>query len=123
MSQLFTRENKAWAFYQKCLGGGGGGALPFRIGRVACPTFLGPKILSGPIFLHLVFCLFKFIFLGSHLAENLYFWINLAYNKEGLTEKILDGRFSRSFCLPYRNVEHWKMSNLYFLVSFEPILP
>ena len=24
-----------------------------------------------------VFCLFKFIFLGSHLAENVYFWITL----------------------------------------------
>ena len=23
----------------------------------------------------------KFILLGSHLAENLYFWINLAYNR------------------------------------------
>ena len=48
-----------------------GGALPFRIGREACPIFLGPKILLKVIFFDLVFCLFMFIFLGSHLAENL----------------------------------------------------
>ena len=30
---------------------------------------------------------------GSHLAENLYFWISLASNKEELNEKILNGRF------------------------------
>ena len=45
-------------------------------------------ILSRLIFLDLVFCLFKFIFLGSHLAENLYFGINLAYNEEKSNEKI-----------------------------------
>ena len=47
------------------------------------------------IFLDLAFCLFKFIFLGSHLAENLHFWINSAYNKGELDEEILNGRFSR----------------------------
>ena len=94
------------------------GALPFRIGREACPIFSGPKISSRPIFLNLVFCLFKFILLGSHLAKNLSFWINLAHKKEELNEKILNRRFSTSFCLPYRNVEHWKISNLYFWVSF-----
>ena len=60
-----------------------------------CPIFLGPKIL----------------FLGSHLAENLYFWINSEYNKEELNEKILNGRLSRPFYLPYRNVQHWEMYN------------
>ena len=75
--------------------GGGGGALPFRIGREACPIFLSPKIFSIHIFLDLVFCLFKIIFLGSHLAENSYFWINIAYNKEELNAKVLDGQFSR----------------------------
>ena len=68
--------------------------------------------------LDVVFFLFKFIFLGSHLAENLYFWINLAYNKGELNEEISNGRFSKAIltacCLPYGNVEHWKMSNLYF---------
>ena len=54
------------------------GALLFRLGREACPIFLGPKILSTVIFSDLAFCLFKFIFLGSHLAENLYFWTNVA---------------------------------------------
>ena len=48
------------------------------------------------ICLDLVFCLLKFILLGSPLAENLYFWINLAHNKGELNEKILNGRFSRS---------------------------
>ena len=71
------------------------GALPFRLGREACPIFLGPKILSRLIFLDLPFRLFKLIFLGSHLAENLYPWINLAYNKGELNEEILNGRFSR----------------------------
>ena len=52
--------------------------------------FLGPKILSRFIFLDLVFCLFKFIFLGSHMAENLYLWINYTYNKDKLNEKILN---------------------------------
>ena len=47
------------------------GALPFRLHREAWPIFLGQNILSGSIFLDLVFCLFKFIFLGSHLVENL----------------------------------------------------
>ena len=98
-----------------CPGGGGGAkALPFRIGTEACPIFLGLKILSRVIFLDLVFCLLKFMFLGSHLPENLYFGINsLAHNKDELNEKILNGRFSRSFCLSYRNVEHWNMNNLY----------
>ena len=73
----------------------GGVALLFRLGREACPIFLGPKILSRLIFLDLAFCLFKFIFLGSHLAENLYFWINLAYNQGELNDEILNGRFSR----------------------------
>ena len=62
-----------------CLGGGGGkgeGALSFWIGREAYPIFLGLKILSRLIYMDLVFCMFKFIFLGSHLAENLYFWIH-----------------------------------------------
>ena len=44
-------------------------------------------------FLDLVFCLFEFIFLGSYLAENLYFWINLANNKDELNQKILNGQF------------------------------
>ena len=61
-----------------------GGTLPFRIGREECPIFFGLKILSTLIFLDPVFCLFKFIFVGSNLAENLYFRINLAYNKEEL---------------------------------------
>ena len=98
--------------------GCGKGALLFRIGREACPIFSGLTILSRLKFLDLACCLFKFIFLGSYLAENLYFWINLAYNKQELNEKILNGRFSRPCCLPYRNVEHWKLSNLYFCVSF-----
>ena len=39
----------------------------------ACPVFLGQNILSRLIYvLDVVFCLFRFIFLGSHLAENLY---------------------------------------------------
>ena len=41
------------------------------------------------------FLFVKFIFLGSQWAENLYFWINLAYNKGELNEEILNGRFSR----------------------------
>ena len=65
------------------------GTVLFRISREACPIYLGPKILSRLTFMNLVFCLFKFTFLGSQLAENLYFWINLAYNKEELNEKIL----------------------------------
>ena len=64
------------------------------------------------------FCLFKFIFLGFHLAENLYFWISLGHNKEELNEKILNGHLSMPFCLPYRNVERYKMSNLYCWISF-----
>ena len=48
----------------------GGGALLYRIDREECPIFLGPKILSRLIFLDLVSCLSKFIFLGSQLAEN-----------------------------------------------------
>ena len=71
------------------------GALPCRIGRGACHIFLGPKTLSRLVFLDLVFCLFKFIFLSSRLAKNLYFWINLGYNKGELNEKILNGWFSR----------------------------
>ena len=47
----------------------GGGALPFRIGREACPIFLCSKTLPRLIFLDVVLCLFKFIFLGSYLAE------------------------------------------------------
>ena len=39
----------------------------------ACPIFFGPKTLLRLILLDLVFCLFKFIFFGSHLAENLSF--------------------------------------------------
>ena len=54
--------------------------------RKFCPRLL---------FLDLVSCLFKFIFLGSHLVENLYFSINLAYNKEELNEKVPNERFSR----------------------------
>ena len=65
------------------------------IGREARPIFLGPKILSRLIFLDLVFCLFKIIFLGSHLVENVYFWIHLACNKSELNEKILNERLSR----------------------------
>ena len=75
----------------------GGEALLFRLGREACHIFLGPKILSRLIFLDLAFCLFKFIFLGSYLAENLYFWISLAHNKDELKEEILNGRFSRLY--------------------------
>ena len=75
--------------------GPGGRTLPFRIGREACPIFLGPKMFSRLIFLDLVFRPFKFIFLGSHLAENLYFRINLAYNEEEIDENIVSGRFSR----------------------------
>ena len=45
--------------------------------------------------LDLGFCLFKFICLSSYLAENLYFWINLAYNEEELNEKILNRQFPR----------------------------
>ena len=71
------------------------GALPFRIGREMCPIFLRSKVLSRLIFLDLVFCLFRIIFLASRFAENLYFWINLANNKEKVNEKILNGRFSR----------------------------
>ena len=58
------------------------------LGREACPILLGPKILSRLIFLDLVFCLFKFIFLGFHLTENLYFWINLEYGQKELNKKI-----------------------------------
>ena len=54
-------------------GGGGGSTLPFRTGWEACPISLDSKILSRLLFLDLVFSLFKYIFLGSHLAENLYF--------------------------------------------------
>ena len=67
-----------------------GGTLPFS--REACLIFLGPKILPTLIFLDLVFCLFKFIFLSSLLAENLYFWMNLGYSKEELNEKISNGQ-------------------------------
>ena len=48
--------------------GAGGVALPFRIDRKACPIFLDLKILSRLILLDPVFCLFKFIFLGSPLG-------------------------------------------------------
>ena len=48
----------------------------------ACPIFLGLKILSRFLLLGPVFCLLKLTFLGSHLAENLYFWITLTYNKD-----------------------------------------
>ena len=51
--------------------------------------------MSRLTFVDLVLCLFKFIFVGYHLAENLYFWINLGYNKDELNEQILDGRVSR----------------------------
>ena len=55
-----------------------------------------------------------FTFLGSHLAENLCFWINSAYSKEKFNEKILNGQFSRPFCSPSRNVEHWKcLANIF----------
>ena len=54
------------------------------------------KFCSRLIFLDLASCLFKFIFLGSHLAENLYFFDKqLAYGKEELNEKVPSGRFSR----------------------------
>ena len=56
---------------------------------------LDPTILSRLTFLDLVFCLFKFMFLSSYLAENLYFWINLAYSEEELNEKILNRQFPR----------------------------
>ena len=55
--------------------GGGRGTLPFRPSREACPIFLDAKILSGLIFLDLVFYLLKFIVLGFHLAENLFFFL------------------------------------------------
>ena len=64
------------------------GVLLFRIRREACPIFLDLKLLSRLIFLDLVFCLYKFIFLCSHMAERLYFWINLAHNKEELNEDL-----------------------------------
>ena len=67
-------------------------------------------------YMDLVFCLLRFIFLGSHLAKILYFWIHLAYNKEQLNEKTSNGRFSRPCCPPYANVEHWKKCSLYFWV-------
>ena len=89
-------------------------ALPFWSSREACPIFLGPKILSRLIFVDLVFCLFKFIFLGFHLVENLYFWINRAYNKDEFNKKFKMDSFQRPCRPPYRNVEHWKMFNLYF---------
>ena len=66
---------------------GGGGALPFRTGREACPIILGPKTLPRLIFFDLVLCLFKFTFLGSHLAGNLYFWVNLGQNKRELNQR------------------------------------
>ena len=53
-----------------------------------CSIFLGPKILSRYEFLDLAICLLKFMFLGSHLAENLYFWITLACNEKELNKKI-----------------------------------
>ena len=46
----------------------GGGALPSRIGREECLIILGSKILSKLMSLNLVFCLFKFTFLGSQYA-------------------------------------------------------
>ena len=42
-------------------------------GMDACPVILGLKILSRLVILDLAFCLFKFISLGPHMAENLYF--------------------------------------------------
>ena len=90
---------------------GGGVALPFRIGREACPIFLGPNILSRLIFLDLFFCLFKFIFLGSHWSVNLYFWINLAYSKEEWKKdsKWIVFKAMLTVCsLPYKTVEHLK---------------
>ena len=66
-----------------------------RLGREACPIFLGLKILSGLIFFGSSFLLVHVYIFGFSLAENLYFWINLAYNKGELNEEILNGRFSR----------------------------
>ena len=48
-----------------------GRALPLTIGKEACPIFLGMTTLPRLIFLDLFFCLFEFIFLGSHSAENI----------------------------------------------------
>ena len=45
-----------------------GNALLLRIGKEACPIFLGSKTLPRLICLDLFFCLFKFIFLGSVLT-------------------------------------------------------
>ena len=70
LNSMILEDKTTCAFVQNR---GRGGALSFRIGREACPIFLGPKILSRLIFLDLIFCPFKFIFLGSHVAENLYF--------------------------------------------------
>ena len=42
----------------------------------------------------------------SRLAANLHSGINLAYNKEEMNEKILNGPFSRPCCLLYRNLDN-----------------
>ena len=97
--------------------------LPFWIGREAYFIFLGPKILSRLIYLDLVFCMFKFKFFSSHLAENLYLWIYLAHNKEELNEKISNEQFSRPCCLPYRNVEQWKCMTYTFVYLYLLLLP
>ena len=44
----------------------GGGALPFKIGREACPIFLGSENFVKIYIFGSSFCLCKFIFLGSH---------------------------------------------------------
>ena len=90
--KTIAKKILTWDAKQVLLAAGGG---TLKIGRKVRPILLGPKTLSRPIFLDLVFCLLKFIFLGSQLAENLCFWINLVHNKSELNEKILNGRLSR----------------------------
>ena len=56
----------------------------------AFENFVKTYIFGGIIiFLDVAFCLFKFIFLGSEVAKNVYFCIKSAYNIEELNEKIL----------------------------------
>ena len=50
-----------------------GGGLPIRMGREARPIVLGSKMFVRLIILDLVFCLFKFIYLGFHLVKKIIF--------------------------------------------------
>ena len=69
------------------------GALPFRIGREACPIFLGPKFCQDLYFLIYFFCLFTGLYFWVFTwLKTCIFWINLANNKEELNEKFqMDG--------------------------------